>query len=351
MRRVVITGLGIVSCLGNDKATVSARACANGRPVFVSRRVRRNGLAQPGFRPSIDLNLEELIDRKLRRFMGDAAPIAYIAMEQAIADAGLSAEAGLQPAHRPDRRLGRRIHRQPDGSHGHLREKGVKRVGPIGAAHHGQHRFRLPGYAVQNQGRELLDQPPPAPPVPTASATPWSRSSWASRTSCLPAAVRKNTGAKAACSTPWAPCPPSTTTPRRRPRVPTTPSVMASSSPAAAAWWCSKSWSTHSSAGAKIYAEIVGYGATSDGYDMVAPPVKAQCVACNRRWPPSIHPSTTSTPTAPRRRWATSPSWRGSRSVRRQGTGDQLHQVLTGHSLGAAGVQEAIYCLLMMEDS
>ena len=75
MRRVVITGLGIVSCLGNDKATVSAnlRAGKSG--------IRFNpAYAEMGLRSQVsgsgDLNLEELIDRKVYRFMGDAAAFA-----------------------------------------------------------------------------------------------------------------------------------------------------------------------------------------------------------------------------------------------------------------------------------
>jgi len=96
MRRVVITGLGIVSCLGNDKETVSANLRA-GRPG-----IRFNPeYAEKGLRShvsgSVDLNLEELIDRKLFRFMGDAAAYAYLAMDQAIKDSGLSEEQVSNP--------------------------------------------------------------------------------------------------------------------------------------------------------------------------------------------------------------------------------------------------------------
>ena len=89
MRRVVITGLGIVSCPGNDKETVSGNLRA-GRPG-----IRFNqSYADMGLRSrvsgSVNLNLEELIDRKVLRFMGDAAAYAYPAMEQAVKDAGFS---------------------------------------------------------------------------------------------------------------------------------------------------------------------------------------------------------------------------------------------------------------------
>ena len=88
MRRIAITGLGITSCLGNDADTVS-RALREGRSGI--RHIPE--YAELGFRshvggaPQIDLEAE--IDRKQKRFMGDAAAFAHIAMRDAIADAGL----------------------------------------------------------------------------------------------------------------------------------------------------------------------------------------------------------------------------------------------------------------------
>ena len=88
MRRVVITGLGIVSSIGTNQAEV-----------IKSLRAGRSGItfhqeyADLGFRShvhgAINLNLDELIDRKLKRFMGDGAAYNYLAMQQAIADSGL----------------------------------------------------------------------------------------------------------------------------------------------------------------------------------------------------------------------------------------------------------------------
>jgi len=90
MRRVVVTGLGIVSSIGNNRDEV-----------VESLRTGRSGItfcdtyAEMGFRShvhgSIKLDIEEHVDRKLRRFMGDGAAYNYIAMEEAIADAGLTA--------------------------------------------------------------------------------------------------------------------------------------------------------------------------------------------------------------------------------------------------------------------
>lgn len=89
MRRVVVTGLGIVSCLGNNR-----------EDVFTSLRESRSGIrsipgyAELGLRSGVagvpDLDLEAMIERKQRRFMGDAAAYSYVAMHDAIADAGLT---------------------------------------------------------------------------------------------------------------------------------------------------------------------------------------------------------------------------------------------------------------------
>ena len=106
--------------------------------------------------------------------------------------------------------------------------------------------------------------------------------------------------------------------------------------------------------GAKIYAEVTGYGATSDGYDMVAPSRRGRpSAACSSRSPPSATArSATSTPTAPRRRSATSPRSRRSAGCSARATLPKISSTksLSGHSLGATGVQEAIYCLLMLQD-
>ena len=91
MRRVVITGLGVVSSIGNNKEEV-LESLRNGRSGIEF----SQEYADLGFRShvhgAVNLDTEALIDRKLRRFMGDAAAFNYIAMQEAIADAGPSAE-------------------------------------------------------------------------------------------------------------------------------------------------------------------------------------------------------------------------------------------------------------------
>ena len=129
MRRVVITGIGIVSCLGNDKESVSSslRALRPG--------IRFNpSYAEMGLRSqvsgSVDLNLEELIDRKVYRFMGNAAAYAYLAMQQAISDSGLSLEEISNPRIGLVAGSGGASTINQLESFDILREKGVKRVGP-----------------------------------------------------------------------------------------------------------------------------------------------------------------------------------------------------------------------------
>lgn len=129
MRRVVITGLGIVSCLGNDKEAVagSLRAGKSG--------IRFNpSYAEMGLRShvsgSVNLNLEELIDRKLFRFMGDAAAYAYLSMEQAIKDSGLSEEQISNPRTGLIAGSGGASTVNQMEAIDTLREKGVKRIGP-----------------------------------------------------------------------------------------------------------------------------------------------------------------------------------------------------------------------------
>ena len=88
MRRAVITGIGIISCLGNDKDTVTeslrqARSGITAREEYKEMGMRSHVAAAP------DIDLKESIDRKQYRFMGGAAAYAYLAMQDAIKDAGL----------------------------------------------------------------------------------------------------------------------------------------------------------------------------------------------------------------------------------------------------------------------
>ena len=129
MRRVVITGLGIVSCLGNDKETVSASLRASKAGIRFNPAYAEKGL-RSHVSGSIDLNLEELIDRKVFRFMGDAAAYAYLSMEKAISDSGLSHEQVSNPRTGLIAGSGGASTLNQMEAIDTLREKGVKRIGP-----------------------------------------------------------------------------------------------------------------------------------------------------------------------------------------------------------------------------
>ncbi|MBS0457736.1 MAG: beta-ketoacyl-ACP synthase I [Proteobacteria bacterium] len=129
MRRVVVTGMGIASCLGNmaDSVTRKLRDGISGiraMPEYVERGLRSQVAGMP------DIDLAAVIDRKLKRFMGDAAAYAYVAMRDAINDAGLALERIRSP------RIGVIAGSGGGSSHWQietgdlLRDKGVRRVGP-----------------------------------------------------------------------------------------------------------------------------------------------------------------------------------------------------------------------------
>ena len=140
-------------------------------------------------------------------------------------------------------------------------------------------------------------------------------------------------------------------TPQNAPRAPTTSTATASSSPAAPASWCSRSLEHAKARGARIYGEVAGYGATSDGYDMVAPSGEG-AVRCMRmalgtvKAPVDyINPHATATPIGDLKEIEAMREVFGAKCPPISAT-----KSLTGHSLGAAGVHEAIYSLLMMNN-
>ena len=129
MRRVVVTGMGIVSCLGNELDTVTS-ALRDGRsgiravPEYSELGLRSHVAGVP------DIDLEAVIDRKLKRFMGDAAAYAYVAMRSAMADAGLNAEQVRHPRIGAIAGSGGGSPRWQIETGDLLRGKGVRKIGP-----------------------------------------------------------------------------------------------------------------------------------------------------------------------------------------------------------------------------
>jgi len=349
MRRVVISGLGIVSCLGTDKASV-ADSLRSGRSG-----IRHNpAYAEMGLRSqvsgSVGLNLEDCIDRKLYRFMGDAAAFAYLSMQQAIADAGLSAEMVSGPRTGLIAGSGGASTFNQMEAIDTLREKGVKRVGPyrvtrtmgstVSACLATPFAIKGVNYSISSacatsahcigQAMEQIQMGK----QDVVFAGGGEEEHWSQ--SCL-------FDAMGALSSRYNDCPEKASRPYDAERD---GFVIAGGGGMVVV----EELEHAKRRGAKIYAEIVGYGATSDGYDMVAPSGEG-AVRCMRQALEGIkqpldylNTHGTSTPVGD------VAEIRGIREVFAGGAPKiSSTKSLSGHSLGAAGVQEAIYCLLMME--
>jgi 3-oxoacyl-[acyl-carrier-protein] synthase I len=351
MRRVVITGMGIVSCLGQDLDTVAASLKAGKSGIKFKPEYAEMGLRSQ-VAGSVEINLEEAIDRKVKRFMGDAAAFAYLSMQQAIADAGLTDEqvsnfrtglvAGSGGASTLNQMEAVDI----------MREKGVKKVGP----------YRVP----RTMGST----------VSACLATPFKikgnnysiSSACATSAHCIGHAaeliqlgkqdiVFAGGGeeehwsqsmlfdAMGALSSQY------NDTPEKASRA--YDSKRDGFVIAGGGGMVVVEELEHALArGAKIYAEVVGYGATSDGYDMVAPSGEG-AVRCMQQALATVdgqieylNTHGTSTPVGDVAELKAIREVFGDRAPKISST-----KSLSGHSLGAAGVQEAIYCLLMMRDN
>ena len=349
MRRVVITGYGIVSCLGNDAATVSdalrhSRSGIRFREAYQEIGMRSQIAGVP------DIDLDARIDRKARRFMGDSAAFAYVAMEDAIAHAGLS------PEQVSNERTGLIA-----GSGGHssmnqvdaaniAKEKGVKRVGP----------YMVPRVMASTVSACL------ATPFQIKGVNYSISSACATSAHCIGNAMELIQlgkqdiifagggeeehwtlsilfDAMGALSSKY------NDTPEKASRA--YDANRDGFVIAGGGGMLVLEELEHAKArGANIIAEIVGYGATSDGYDMVAPSGEG-AARCMRQ-----AMATADTPIDYINTHGTSTPVGDVAEMRaiREVFGDKMPpfsstKSLSGHSLGAAGVQEAIYSLLMLE--
>ena len=127
--RVVITGLGVVSCLGNDAAAVKD-ALFNGRSGISLRQDHVDAGMRSQIAGTPDIDLSEHIDRKQWRFMGDAAGYAYLSLQQAIAHAGLSDAEVSNPRSGIVAGSGGASSASQVEAADILRDRGIRRVGP-----------------------------------------------------------------------------------------------------------------------------------------------------------------------------------------------------------------------------
>ena len=349
MRRAVITGVGVVSCLGNDTETVT-KSLKEG----ISGIRRRDDFVEMGMRCQVgavlDIDPKEHIDRKVLRFMGPSASYAYIATDRAIADAGLTEEMVSNPRTGLVMGAGGVSGEMFTESIDVMRAKGIKRAGP---------------YRVT----QIM-----ASTVSACVATPFKikgvnysmASACATSAHCIGHAVEliqlnKQDIVLAGGSEDmhWSMAGPFDAMGALTSKYNDTPEIASRAydaerdgfAPGLGAGTVIVEELEHALArGANIICEITGYGATSDGADMVSPSgegaERSMRMAMATASAPIdyINAHGTSTPVGDI----------AELGAIRNTFGDNCPDIsstksLSGHSLGAAGVHEAIYCMLMME--
>ena len=351
MRRVVVTGMGIVSSIGNSIAEVmdSLKAARPGIS-FVPEYAALGFRCQVHGAPKLDPF--EVLDRRTTRFMGKGAAWNYIAMQQAIEDSGLEEHDVKNPRTGIVMGSGGPSTRTVVEAADITREKGPKRIGPLAVPK-----------AMSSTASATLATPFGIKGVNYSISSACATSKhcigngyeqiqmgkqdivFAGGHEDLDWTLSNLFDAMGAKSTDF------NDTPERASRAYDRDRdgfVIAGG----AGVLVLEELEHAKARGAKILAEIVGYGATSDGYDMVAPSGEGaeRCMRLAlegvREKVDYINPHATSTPVGDAREMD------AIRAV--FGRGDQCPPIsatksLTGHSLGATGVQESIYCILMMQ--
>ena len=349
MRRAVITGLGIVSSIGINQEQVTASLKAGKSGITFSEEFAEMGMRSQVW-GNVDIDFSEHIDRKVMRFMGDAAAYAYVAMKQAIEDSGLSEEQVSNIRTGIVAGSGGGSSKNQVGSADVIREKGVKRVGP----------YMVPRCMGSTVSACL------ATPFKILGVNYSISSACATSAHCIGHALeliqlgkQDVVFAGGGEELSWAlsgqfdamgalskkynddPAPASRTYDADRDGF---------VSSGGGGMVVVEELEHALARGATIYAEIVGYGATSDGYDMVAPSgegaVRCMQMALQGVDDPIDYLNThgTSTPVGDVKELAAIQEVFGQSGVPLAST-----KSLTGHALGAAGVNEAIYSLLMMK--
>lgn len=349
MRRAVITGMGVVSCLGNDKESVTESLREGKSGIVFSEEFQEAGL-RCNVSAKLDIDPRDHIDRKTLRFMGPSSQYGYISMARAIEDANLSDDMVSNP--RTGIALG------SGGVSGEMftetidvmREKGIKRAGP----------YRVTQVMASAVSACL------ATPFKIKGVNYSISSACATSAHCIGHALEQIQmnkqdivfaggaedmhwsmagmfDAMGALSSKYNDTPEKASRAYDENRDGFVPGI-------GAGCLVVEELEHALARGAKIYAEIVGYGATSDGYDMVAPSGEG-AIRCMKMAMDTvdgdidyINTHGTSTPVGDLA------ELNGIREV----FGDNAPLIgstksLSGHSLGAAGVHEAIYSLLMMQ--
>lgn len=350
MKRAVITGLGIVSSIGNNKQEVLDSLKVGKSGISASEQFKEFELRSQVW-GDIDLDISEHIDRKTIRFMGEASAYAYVAMKEAIADAGLSDEHVSNPRTGLVAGSGGASSKNQILACDTLRERGVKRVGP----------YQVPRTMSSTCSATL------ATPFKIKGINYSISSACATSAHCIGHALEQIQlgkqdivfagggeevdwtlaglfDAMGALSTKY------NDTPEQASRTYDADRdgfVISGGGGMVVV----EEYEHAVARGAKIYAEIVGYGATSDGFDMVAPSGEGaeRCMqmALSTVDAPIDYLNThgTSTPVGDVKELGAIQNVFGGKSPLISAT-----KAMTGHALGAAGVHEAIYSLLMMEN-
>ena len=352
MREVVVTGYGIVSCLGNDIDAVTESLKNSNSGIAINEINKELGLRSHISGSITDLNLKEKIDRKLYRFMGDAAAFAYLSAEEAIENANLSNE--VLKDFRTGIIMGSGGASSEDqiDSADILRSKGLKRIGPyrvtkamgstVSACLATSFGIKGINYSISSAcstsahcigaGMEQIQLDKQDVIIAGGGeAEHWGMTSLFD--------------AMGALSTKY------NDTPEKASRAfdqDRDGFVIAGGGGAVIL-----EEKQHAlSRGAKIYAELTGYAATSDGQDMVSPSGEGaeRCMElawdmCGKKKVDYINAHGTSTPAGDITELNAIKNVFGSEIPMISST-----KSLSGHSLGAAGVHESIYSLIMLEN-
>ena len=350
MRRIAITGMGIVSCLGNDVDTVSTAL-----------REGRSGIralpdhAEAGLRSqvggAVELDTEALIDRKLRRFMGDASAYAYVALRDAIADAGLDEAVVSHPRTGLIAGSGGGSSLWQVETADIVRARGVRKVGPYMVPRtmcSGVSATLATAYSIKGISYSISAACATSAHCIGAAADLIRHGAqdvvFAGGGEELHWTMSAMFDAMGALSTGFNDRPHAASRPYDADRD---GFVIASG----AGMLVLEDWDRAVDRGARIHAELLGYGVTSDGADMVAPSgegaVRCMHMAMDGLQRPIDYLNThgTSTPLGDITELQAVRAAFGSDVPPLSST-----KALSGHSLGAASVHEAIYSLLMLRD-